>query len=1087
MKKQTAICLLAACMLFSAAVSGQNPTITLLHKDVPLETIFKEIEKQTNNTYTFFYDSTWLIKAHRVSIEGTAIPLEKVLDICFENQPFKYAKSGTIITIISKNPRPPGILIKGRVTGADSMPLRANIQIQGSTRGVTADENGYFEIESIGKNTMLWVSHIGYVTNPVKAGTDEPILQIRLQIEEKYLDEVIRKGFTNSSRRYNLGTITKITAEDIEKQPVNNLFAALQGRVPNMLINQRGGLPGATFTVQIRGQRSIGASPGQFSANSPLIIIDGVPFLSPSETLIQRSEHFATAYSPFSTIDPADIESIEILKDANATSIYGSYGANGVILITTKKPTATGRTSINVNMYAGWARITRAMDYMNTQQYLKMRREAFENDQESMTNANAYDLLVWDTIRNIDWKKELIEGTAHMSNAHIRLSGGSEKTQFTASVGHNRESTVFPVDHGKWLSSLSFQLFHTTKKLEFAVASSYGFDKSHLPNRDPANYLDLPPTSPYPLDSSGHLVFREQGIPIANPYIFLYQPTKLTMERLTVSTRLNYKILPWIHMKANMGSTVITGNEKSLFRISTQDPEVLPREGRAIFGSTKSRNWIVEPQIEFLPNKQSRHKIKGLIGTSFREQIATSNLINAIGYDDDAMIESWFNARDHVFSNEKKQYRVYSAYGLINYNLDNKYIFEATARRDGSSRFGPDKQFACFASGAAGWIFSNEDFVRTILPFISYGKIRASYGTTGNDQIGDYQFLDIWVSTQGPGFRPGRLYNNDYSWELHKSFDIGLDIGLFNDRIFLSGTWNRSRTGNQLIGVTLPTQTGFDNVLMNFPGLVQNKNTEIELNAKIIKGKNFKWNTSLNISIQRNKLLKFPGLDSSNYKYNYRIGFPLNLVLGYRTDGIDPVTGVYRILDKKGDLIDIPNNFPSEDDRVPIGTYNPDYFGGLQNSLEYRNWQLDFLFQFVKQKGLDPIIAKSQYAGALALNQTVDLLQRWQQQQLNPSASYQQYTQSTITAASVAGYFYASSDASITDASYIRLKNLSLSYTLPAAWSKKLKITNASLYVQGQNLLTITSYKGHDPESGSINPYGLPPLKILAVGIRASL
>lgn len=1085
--KPTAICLLLVCLMIWNRVEAQ--TVSLSFNQSPIDSVFNAIQNQSK--FTFFYKPGWLELARPVTIHVEDYPLLEAVELIFSNQDFTFVLSGRIFTIVSKNDAPqnfpsPPLLITGKITGDNDMPLRANIQVQGTSTGTTADSNGYFKLNAPVKNAVLSISHIGYQPVIVKAEAGQPLLNISMEVEPRSLDEVVKKGYTISSRRNNLGTVTRITTEEIGRQPVNNFLAALEGRTPGVTIVQNGGLPGAEFSVQIRGQRSIGTSPFSLPPNSPLFIIDGVPFLSSSETLIQRTN--LSAYSPFSTIDPSDIESIEILKDANSTSIYGSFGANGVVLITTKKP-KYGKTSVDLNMYTGIGKITRAPDYMNTQQYLQMRREAFANDGAIMSDANAYDLLRWDTTRYTNWKDLLIGGTSHLSNLHLRISGGTQKTNFTASAGYNRESTVFPLDFGKTLVSFSIQLTHTSDddKFELSIISSYGNDRSRLPFRDITEDIKLTPNAPSPFNIDGTLKFSENGIPFANPFTSLYQPTNFTMERLTTSTRVSYKIFPWLQAKTNMGYSTITGNQESFFPIASQDSATNPT-AYATYGNSRNVTWIVEPQIELNRNLFYKAKLKILAGTSFREQSGRSDLTNAYGYPNDYYMESRQNPASLVYATDKKIYRISSAYGLINFNWNRKYMIEATWRRDGSSRFGPEKQFASFGSIAGGWIFSNEKFIQQLFPFISYGKLRASYGTTGNDQIGDYQFLDVWVSTLVPfpvsSFKPSRLYNNDYSWELHKSFDLGFDLGLFDDRIMLSAIWNKSRTGNQLIGVTLPTQTGFSSILENFDALVQNSNIEAELSTSNINNKQFKWKTSFNISLPKNKLVKFPGLASSNYGAAYNIGSPLNLAWRYRVAGVDPATGIYRILDKNNNVIDMTNQLPSLEDLVPVATYNPRFYGGLQNSFQIGNWQIELLFQFVKQKGLNQIAFGSTSAGFIPINQTLDLLQHWQKP--GETSMYQQYTQSVISPAYLAAYFYEMSDATVSDNSFIRLKNASVSYKLPGKWMRRASATDCSLYVQGQNLATFTSCKSYDPENVTINPTGLPPLKIFTIGIHAS-
>lgn len=1091
--RRTAILVLSACLSLCTMQSfAQKQTVTLSHKDAALETVIIDIRNQTG--YNFLYDIEWLKYAKPVTIEMKDASILAVLDSCFSGQPFTYAVTGSIITIISKNlfqkPISPPKTFQGRVTTMDGVPLEgAYVTVKGTQIRTTTDITGGFQLMDIDRNAVLEVSHITYITQLIRANRN-PIL-IKLEINPRSLDAVVATNYATTVRRVSLASSDKISSEEINSAPVSNPLALFAGRVPGVTAVQQSGLPGSGFNIQIRGQKSIGKKSGALPANSPLFVIDGVPFLTSSESLMQKS--LIAANSPFSTINPEDIESIEILKDANSTSIYGSLGANGVVLITTKKP-KPGKTNIDVKMSTGWGKVTRKLHYMNTEQYLGMRHEALAND-GMLPNSNFdRDLLAWDQNKYIDWPETLIGGTSNMSNAHIRLSGGTDNTQFTASVGYNKETTVFPGDFGKSLISLNLQIFHTSedKKLEIIFANSYGYDKSKLTVTDVTATLDFAaPNVPETKNQRGALVFRENGFWFANPYVPLYKPLNFITNRLTSSIKLNYKIFSWLHFKSNVGFNSIIGDEYFAEPRASLDSMTSPT-ATASWGQGRSKNWLVEPQLEFNKEIKGKHRIKSVIGTSLRSQANGSYLNVGMGYLNDNLLGSIDNAPIKLSSDDNKKYRLQSLYGLINYNFDGRYVIEGTGRRDGSSRFGPDRQFGNFYSVSAGWIFSNEKFIKNSLPFLSYGKLRASYGTTGNDQIGDYEFLDAWTNTTYPyiptytGYVPVKLYNNDFRWEIHKSLDISLDLAFLDERIFFSAVYNQTTTNNQLIQYPLPSQTGFNFVLRNSSASVGNKNFEMELSSINVSKDHFKWNTSVNLTLSKNKLLSFPDLTASTYKNYLVVGQPLDIFMGYRTAGVDPTTGVYRILDRNGNVMDLSMGPPSSDsDKVAIGNFAPRAYGGLYNGIQYRNWKLDVLFQFVKQKGRNHNVVRAQYAGAGQANMPVQLLDRWQKP--GDQATYQRYSQDGASEAAIAAFLYTSSDALITDASFIRLKTLSLSYSLPYKWMKKINFKSCNLFVQGQNLLTITSYNGNnDPENGNINVTGLPPLRIINVGIQAS-
>jgi hypothetical protein len=365
------------------------------------------------------------------------------------------------------------------------------------------------------------------------------------------------------------------------------------------------------------------------------------------------------------------------------------------------------------------------------------------------------------------------------------------------------------------------------------------------------------------------------------------------------------------------------------------------------------------------------------------------------------------------------------------------------------------------------------------MPFLSFGKLRGSYGTTGNDQIGNYQYLDTYRGTiyayqNQPGLQPARLFNSNYSWEENKKIEVAAELSFFQNKLTVNLDYYKNKSDNQIIRYSLPTQTGFTDILLNFPGVVQNKGYEISINAEIIKNKNFHWNTTFNISHNQNTLVSFPGLANSSYASTYVIGKPLNAYRGLDFTGVDTQTGIYQFEDlNKDGAID-------NGDYAYHGTTDPKYFGGLSNSFSYKGFQLNILLEFRKQLGYDAVYFSQSALGDF-INQPVYTLNRWQK--AGDATPYQRYTQDfTNPAFYPATFNIGSSDAVLTDASYIRLKNIALSYDFPSGWIKKLNAISWKLFLHVQNILTITKYKGHDPESQSLS--SLPPLRMITLGTQ---
>ena len=809
-----------------------------------------------------------------------------------------------------------------------------------------------------------------------------------------------------------------------------------------------------------------------------MYIIDGVPF--PSQRLTQRSQ--INANSPFNTINPLDIESIEILKDADATAIYGSRGANGVILITTKRG-KLNKTSLDVSFNSGIGKVTRTFDYLNTAEYLNMRREAFSNDGVIPDASNAPDLVLWDTTRYTDWKKTLIGGTAHTLNAQLTFSGGNDQTKFSFGSNYFKETTVFPTQFGNNRISASLNINHQSenKKLAFNTSTSYAIDKSNLLNQDLTMYLNLSPNLPELYDSIGKLKWSENGASYPNPYSLLLQIYNGLTNRFTSNITVSYRLFPKLLIKTNFGYNHIDLTEYSNQPIASQDPAFAI--AGANFGKSSSKTWIAEPQIEYAAISTEKNNLLILAGSSWQGSLNSSSITDASGYPNDNTLESTTGASVITTNIKSGEYRYSALFARVNYQRDNKYLLNMTARRDGSSRFGPNKRFANFGAVGLGWIFSKEALVNRSLPFLSFGKLRSSFGITGNDQIGAYQYLDTWSGTQYPyqgqaGYRPTRLFNPDYSWEQNSKMDIALELGFLKDKILLTSNWFASRSNNQIINFSLPDQTGFSSVLRNFPGVVQNKGWELELTSRNINNKNFQWTTNFNLTIAKNKLLEFPGIENSSYAATYIVGEPLNILQGFRFMGIDPVTGIYQFLDKNGNLTSLPSQLT---DFNSIGTTNPKFYGGLLNTFGFKGFDIDILFQFVKQHGLDGIYGASGPHGDNA-NQPEQILDRWKKE--GDTAPYQRYTQDYASDVSAAAYYVSQSDAVFVDASFLRLKNLSVSYNIPSKILQKIKLVNSRLFIQSQNLFTISSYPGLDPENQSRT--SLPPLRTIAFGIAVT-
>lgn len=963
------------------------------------------------------------------------------------------------------------MIIHGQIVDENGKPLSgATITIKQTSKRTVSGSEGEFTIQA-DSGQMLTISDPGYDDREVLVNTDRELrIELELSLASLLNTAVVNKGYYTTTQKLNTGNVSTIKAGEIAEQPVGNPLAAIAGRAPGLLVTQSSGLPGAGFSVAIRGQNSIQ------SGNGPLYLIDGVPFTNTSISLGVISAN--GLQSPFNNINPGDIESIEILKDADATAIYGSRGANGVVLITTKKGTS-GRIKLDLNVYTGAGKITRMPDLLNTRQYIQMRTEAFANDGLAPDIYSAPDLVAWDTTRYTDWKKLLIGGSAKITDAQASISGGNTLTQFFLGSAFHRETTVFPGAFSNSRGSVHFNLTHNSQddKFKAAFTTSYSTDKIDLIGQDLTSYIRLSPNAPALYDSTGKLNWSEGGASFSNPFAYLLQKSNATADNLMTNLVLRYQLLPGLNLKANLGYNSMQLRQNFIYPGASLDP-LYAFTGFAEYSDNNYRSWIIEPQVEY-QNAWGKAKLEVLVGTSFQQEKTDGSITFASNFTSDALLLSPSAAGTVSVNNNNTLYRYQAAFGRISVNWGDKYLLNLTGRRDGSSRFGPDRQFSNFGAVGAAWIFSKEAFIKENLPLLKYGKLRGSYGITGNDQIGDYQYLNTYTPYPYPyqgttGLVPTQLYNPDYSWETNRKLELGLELGFINERILVTISYYRNRSTNQLINATLPIQTGFNGIIRNFPAIVQNTGWECQVNAAIVKTKNLTWDASFNLTIPRNKLLEFSQLSSSGYAGKYTIGEPLGIIKLVHQTGVDPQSGIFRFTDKDGHITSTPS-FP--DDYTVVKNLSPILYGGFGSKVQYKGFGLSVFFQLVRQNGFN-YAYNNPTPGSMA-NQPTYVLNRWR----NPgdAAATQLYT--TTNPGSAAYFFYSNaSDGMVSDASFIRWRNAALSYSLPERWAGRIKAGSVRIYLQGENLVTITHYKGADPETRSMST--LPPLRILTAGIQ---
>lgn len=1078
--KLLALYLLILCSCSFADVRAQKVSLDVKH--ARFQDVAFSIQKQTG--YSFAISKRYVAMAKPVTLKMDGADLDKALASLFEEQPFGYAIDGKIISLVDK-PKAKGTgsiettdvlqqSIRGRVTDQDGKPLAgATIKIKGTNIVSVTDQAGEFTLPATDLNSTIEVTFLGYKTSEAKI-SDRDNLQITLQQALGQLDQIVVQGYGTTSKRLSTGNIATVEAETIEQQPVMNALQTLNGRVSGVQITQNNSIPGSPLNIKIRGTNSLSAS------NRPLFVVDDVPFAM--EPL--ASAGYFVGIEPTNIINPSDIESITILKDADATAIYGSRGANGVVLITTKKAKA-GKTTLDLSLNRGFSNVYNVVEAMNTEQYLQMRRDAFANSGATPTTLDAPDLFTWDANLDnkiMDW---YIGNTSDVHNAAASFSGGNQNTQFLLSGNYHQESNVFSEQNKYRRGNFHFTANHTTadQRLKVSLSGLYGNENNKINNNGLNNIQGVSqavPNYPY-FDENGNynwLAYLTNVYAVSNAY------SKFSTQNLNMNLKGLYNISEYFTFNVNLGLRNLFNDNIAVSPGKSWDPAWMI-SGTSSFNTNTSQVLLAEPQLNYDKNILNG-KLSVLVGSTIQKSTSKTESIAMNNYPSELLLESR-NGGTFVSANTLLgQYNFLSLFSRINYNWQDRYLINATMRRDGSSRFGPNKQFGNFGSIGGAWILSGEEFLKKH-SWISYAKLRGSYGTTGSDGIGDFGYLSLYQTQTDYGTQkaisPSQIANPDFQWEVTKKLEFAGELGLFQDRILLSAGWYRNRSGNQLVTYPLPTTTGFAGYVANLPALVQNKGWEFDLSTTNFEKSSFSWRSNFTLTIPRNELVEFPNIEQTSFADTHIIGKPLNSYLTYQLDKIDPATGIATMVDINGDgMINASSSYNNRGgDMIWMGSANPNWFAGFNNSLVYKGLQLDIFLQYTSQVGYN-LFSSSAYFGSFGTmrNGYTAYLDYWKEpgQETSIPKPFSSYNVSVNQ--------FSQSDRTISDASFLRLKTVSVSYQVPTRLITKFKLSNLQITAQGQNLLTFTDYEGSDPEMGPSTALAISGLRTFSFGLKTS-
>lgn len=981
------------------------------------------------------------------------------------------------------------IVITGKVTGAngDALP-GVNIFIKNTTTGTISDFEGNYRLSVPATSEIMVYSFIGYLSVE-ELINNRSIINVVMQEDTRQLDEIIVTGYSSQKKADVIGSIASLNPAVVKDMPLTGLDQALQGQVSGVSVTQSSGTPGGGIMVRIRGNSSISSS------NRPLYIIDGIPVRDGG---LSTRSFGGQNDNALATLNPNDIESIEILKDASAKAIYGSRAANGVVIITTKRGKVGAPTTFEIDVQRGVIDPTNTIGVLNAKELLQLQREALINAGENPDNAGIPG--VTDAI-DTDWQKEVMR-QAIVQQYQLSTRGGSEKTQFYLSASYRDEEGVMLNNDFK-RGTLTANIDHqSSKRLSFGLNMNLARTKNNRVKGD--NFLDgvynaaltsLPFYQPY--DEEGNLYAPGDAgyanFPNFNPVGQAIEPRFDTYaSRLIGGIYGKYEILPNFYFTTKFSLDYTSTIEDQFEPTTTAIGGFLQSVGQQGYGiySTTEFSMLLNNNV-FVYNTTigDQHEIGGLLGAEFISRTSRSGSTVGILFPSDNF--TYLTSAGLIL--DGSSYLVNSGlvsfFSEVNYKYRSKYLAKVSVRYDGSSRFGEDRKFGLFPAFSLGWRLSEEDIFQGFR-WLDDLKIRGSYGLTGNEQIGNFQYLATWGATTAyngiPAVGPATLGNPNLGWEQNAEFDIGADIAFFEGRVQLIYDYYYNVTTNLLLSESLPFTTGFGSVLGNL-GEVTNEGMELTISTVNID-KNLKWNTQFNISTNRNLVQKlatdepqFSGYSTfTNSTHIIAPGKPLGTFWGLRYLGVDPGTGDAIYFDKNND------GQLTADDGTFIGDAQADFFGGFTNTLTYKGIDVSVFFQYsygneMINFGNTTLLNSGEDVNN---NQSREALKRWKKE--GDLASIPKYEFGNTDNNRFSSRF-------VEDASYLRLKNVTLGYTLPQQVLSKLKLRNLRVYASGTNIWTLTNYSGADPEVNSLDGsttaqgldlYTFPQVRTILVGLN---
>lgn len=961
------------------------------------------------------------------------------------------------------------VTVRGTVTDAEKQtPLEgALVQVTGTSLRTQTSATGQFVLANVPVGTVnIQAQRIGFAPSvraiTITAGSDA-VVDFALTPRAQVLDEVVAVGYGTQTRAELSSAVSSLTATDVAGTPVASIEGALQGKAAGVQVTQNAGNPGNAMTIRVRGSASLSAS------NQPLYVVDGVPILSED---ISQLGLGGQGISPLTTLSDQEIESVDVLKDAAAAAIYGSRGSNGVVLITTKRG-KLGRPTVTFSGYVGTQAASKRLDLMNAQEYLSYMNEAAAND--GYGDNYFGEPGVADAV-NIDWQSAVLRH-APVSNAELAVAGATDKLRYRVS-GNWFDQTGIVIGSGyRRLGGRANLDFNEGGVLSLSTSLAITGERNNRVFGDGSgvgivtNAVGARPYDPI-YNPDGSFAGVNEGTLYPNPVQLSNDPTIARTTRILGNVEGRLRLAPWLRTTSRFGVDYLDLRENQFQSGQVSGTYAADAGGVAKSAFTSNGRYTIENFATLAPNLGSRHALDVTVGSGLEFNRGSLNFIRGEGFSSEALTQVRNATTITEFDGSRSESNLASFFARANYRLAEKYILGASVRTDGSSRFGPNNRWGVFPSVSAGWVVSQEKFLRGS-SFLSYLKLRGSWGLTGNQAISDYPYQGL-VGSANYGTDPGvgaavNLANPNLKWESTKQADVGIDISFLRDRISLAADYYVKKTRDLLVNRPISGTSGYTSIFDNV-GSMQNKGFELSLTTVNIDSRRaggLRWSTSLNVSANRNKVTALyhdePFTGGTNSINRVEVGQPIGAFYTLHFEGVDPQTGDAIFTDVDGD------GAITSADRMIVGSPHPDYIGGLSTNISFKGFDISGLLQF--SQGAKMFNMMRRYAGNGGYyedNKFRDELARWQKPgdiTNVPRASYDGTSGADLI-----------SDRWMEDGSYWRLQNVTVGYTLSPRAARSLGFQTARFYVSGNNLFTSTKFTGFSPDAntgGSLANIGL--------------